>query len=99
MRTCARGSVLMLMPAGLLIVFVLGSISIEFAAVSMRQRALYNVADAAANSMPMLTHSLSLALRSGGTHPLIRPPAARACSRRRFPCGHSFARRHRRAVV
>jgi len=49
MRTCARGSVLMLMPAGLLIVFVLGSISIEFAAVSMRQRALYNVADAAAN--------------------------------------------------
>jgi len=49
--TCsrARGSVLMLMPAGLLIVFVLGSISIEFAAVSMRQRALYNAADAAAN--------------------------------------------------
>jgi hypothetical protein len=39
----------MLMPAGLLIVFVLGSISIEFAAVSMRQRALYNAADAAAN--------------------------------------------------
>lgn len=48
-RSCARGSVLMLMPAGLLIVFVLGSISIEFAAVSMRQRALYNAADAAAN--------------------------------------------------
>ena len=39
----------MLMPAGLLIVFVLGAISIEFAAVSMRQRALYNAADAAAN--------------------------------------------------
>ena len=48
-RSCARGSVLMLMPAGLLIVFVLGSISIEFATVSMRQRALYNAADAAAN--------------------------------------------------
>ena len=48
-RTCTRGSVLMLMPAGLLIVFVLGAISIEFAAVSMRQRALYNAADAAAN--------------------------------------------------
>ncbi|MEO5839193.1 MAG: hypothetical protein ABIQ73_29790 [Acidimicrobiales bacterium] len=48
-RSCARGSVLMLMPAGLLVVFVLGSISIEFAAVSMRQRALYNAADAAAN--------------------------------------------------
>ena len=48
-RSRARGSVLMLMPAGLLIVFVLGSISIEFAAVSMRQRALYNAADAAAN--------------------------------------------------
>ena len=44
-----RGSVLMLMPAALLIVFVLGSISIEFATVSMRQRALYNAADAAAN--------------------------------------------------
>ena len=47
--TRARGSVLMLMPAALLVVFVLGSISIEFAAVSMRQRALYNAADAAAN--------------------------------------------------
>ena len=48
-RSRARGSVLMLMPAGLLVVFVLGSISIEFASVSMRQRALYNAADAAAN--------------------------------------------------
>ena len=48
-RSCARGSVLMLMPAGLLIVFVLGAILIEFATVSMRQRALYNAADAAAN--------------------------------------------------
>ena len=48
-HTRARGSVLMLMPAALLIVFVLGSISIEFATVSMRQRALFNAADAAAN--------------------------------------------------
>ncbi|MEO8694272.1 MAG: hypothetical protein ABI658_12190 [Acidimicrobiales bacterium] len=48
-RAWARGSVLMLMPAGLVIVFVLGSISIEYAAVSMRQRALYNAADGAAN--------------------------------------------------
>ena len=44
-----RGSVLMLMPAALLVVFVLGSICVEFAVVSMRQRALYNAADAAAN--------------------------------------------------
>jgi hypothetical protein len=48
-RNLARGSVLMLMPAALLVVFVLGSISLEFATVSMRQRALYNAADAAAN--------------------------------------------------
>jgi len=48
-RYLARGSVLMLMPAALLVVFVLGSISLEFATVSMRQRALYNAADAAAN--------------------------------------------------
>jgi hypothetical protein len=39
----------MLMPAALLVVFVLGSICVEFAVVSMRQRALYNAADAAAN--------------------------------------------------
>ena len=44
-----RGSVLMLMPAALLVVFVLGSICLEFAVVSMRQRALFNAADAAAN--------------------------------------------------
>jgi len=49
MRSRSRGSVLMLMPAGLLVVFVLGSISLEFATVSMRQRSLYNAADAAAN--------------------------------------------------
>ena len=46
---CSRGSVLMLMPAALLVVFVLGSTCVEFAVVSMRQRALYNAADAAAN--------------------------------------------------
>ena len=64
-RARARGSVLMLMPAGLLIVFVLGSISIEFAAVSMRQRALYNVADAAANDAA--TYAIDRAvLRSTG---------------------------------
>jgi hypothetical protein len=44
-----RGSALMLMPAALLVVFVLGSIALEFAVVSMRQRALANAADAAAN--------------------------------------------------
>ena len=64
-RNCARGSVLMLMPAGLLIVFVLGSISIEFAAVSMRQRALYNTADAAANDAA--TYAIDqMTLRSTG---------------------------------
>jgi hypothetical protein len=39
----------MLMPAALLVVFVLGSIALEFAVVSMRQRELANAADAAAN--------------------------------------------------
>jgi hypothetical protein len=42
------------MPAALLVVFVLGSIAIEFAVVSMRQRALHNAADAAANDAATL---------------------------------------------
>ena len=64
-RTCARGSVLMLMPAGLLIVFVLGSLSIEYATVSMRQRALYNAGDAAANDAATYAIDRSI-LRSSG---------------------------------
>jgi hypothetical protein len=64
-HTRNRGSVLMLMPAALLVVFVLGSISLEFAAVSMRQRSLYNAADAAANDAA--TYSLDqFVLRTTG---------------------------------
>lgn len=44
----------MLMPAAVLVVFVLGSIGVEFAVVSMRQRSLHNAADAAANDAATL---------------------------------------------
>ena len=49
LRGRSRGTVLMLMPAALLIVLILGSIAVDFAVVQMRQRELYNIADAAAN--------------------------------------------------
>lgn len=44
-----RGSVLMLMPAAVLIVLLLGSIAVDFSAVFLRQRELYSAASAAAN--------------------------------------------------
>ena len=74
-RLCARGSVLMLMPAGLLIVFVLGSISIEYAAVSMRQRALYNAADAMANDAA--TYAIDLVILRATGEVVLDPTLVR----------------------
>ena len=47
--TGGRGSVLMLMPAAVLIVLVLGAIAVDSAIVYLRQRQAYNVAFDAAN--------------------------------------------------
>ncbi|HEX7095131.1 MAG TPA: hypothetical protein VF183_04570 [Acidimicrobiales bacterium] len=44
-----RGSVLMLMPAAVLVLIVLASIATDFAIVGMRARELHNAAAAAAN--------------------------------------------------
>ncbi len=44
-----RGSVLMFMPAAVLILIVLGALAVDFTAVHLRQRELENAADAAAN--------------------------------------------------
>lgn len=48
-RSGTRGSVLMLMPAAVLIVLLLGAIAVDSAVVYLRQRQAYNVAFDAAN--------------------------------------------------
>jgi hypothetical protein len=49
MRPAERGSVLMLMPAAVMVMLVLGSIAVDFALVELRTRELHNAAAAAAN--------------------------------------------------
>jgi uncharacterized membrane protein len=44
-----RGSTLMLMPAGLLVVLILASIAVDMAIVQLRQRQAHDLASAAAN--------------------------------------------------
>ncbi|HEV8297036.1 MAG TPA: hypothetical protein VGQ20_07065 [Acidimicrobiales bacterium] len=61
-----RGSVLMLMPAAVLVMLVLGSIAVDFAFVGLRERELRNAAAGAANDAA--TAGLSrVALREGDT--------------------------------
>jgi hypothetical protein len=48
-RRADRGSVLMLVPAGLLIVFVLASITVDMSLVHLRKRQAFDLASAAAN--------------------------------------------------
>jgi Flp pilus assembly protein TadG len=47
--TSDRGTVLVFMPAAVLILMVLGALAVDFTAVHLRQRELENAADAAAN--------------------------------------------------
>jgi hypothetical protein len=61
-----RGSVLMLMPAAILVMLVLGSIVVDFALVGVRQRALPTAAAAAANDAATAALSAD-ALRAGDT--------------------------------
>jgi uncharacterized membrane protein len=44
-----RGSTLMLMPAGLLVVLILASIAVDMAIIQLRQRQAHDLASAAAN--------------------------------------------------
>jgi Flp pilus assembly protein TadG len=61
-----RGTVLMLMPAAMLVLLVLASIMVDFAIVGMRSRELHNAASAAANDA--VTAALSSeGLRAGET--------------------------------
>ncbi|MEE9416608.1 MAG: pilus assembly protein TadG-related protein [Acidimicrobiales bacterium] len=47
--TTDRGTVLVFMPAAVLILMILGALAVDFTAVHLRQRELENAADAAAN--------------------------------------------------
>jgi Flp pilus assembly protein TadG len=61
-----RGSVLMLMPAAVLVLVILASIAVDFAIVGMRARELHNAAAAAANDAATAALS-SEGLRAGET--------------------------------
>jgi hypothetical protein len=69
-----RGSVLMLVPAGVLIVFVLASIAVDMSLVHLRKRQAFDLASAAANDAATAGADQA-ALRSGSY--LIEPGSAR----------------------
>jgi len=60
-----RGSVLMLMPAAVLIVLLLGAIAVDSAIVYLRQRQAYNVAFDAANDAAGAGFDLAIAREEG----------------------------------
>jgi hypothetical protein len=70
-----RGSVLMLVPAGVLIVFVLASIAVDMSLVHLRKRQAFDLASAAANDAATAGADQA-ALRLGSY--VIEPGSARA---------------------
>jgi hypothetical protein len=74
-RADERGSVLMLVPAGVLIVFVLASIAVDMSLVHLRKRQAFDLASAAANDAATAGADQA-ALRSGSY--VIEPGSARA---------------------
>ena len=70
-----RGSVLMLVPAGVLIVFVLASIAVDLSLVHLRKRQAFDLASAAANDAATAGADQA-ALRSGSY--VIEPGSARS---------------------
>lgn len=70
-----RGSSLILMPAGVLIVLVLGSIAVDMAIVQLRQRQAFDLAAGAANDAATAAADVG-ALRSGEFR--LDPARARA---------------------
>ena len=78
--TGSRGSVLMLMPAAVLIVLVLSAIAVDLSIVQLGQRELVDAADAAANDA--VTYGLSeQQLREGGGYRLDPARAEQAVRR------------------
>jgi Flp pilus assembly protein TadG len=76
-RRTDRGSVLMLMPAAVLIVLLLGAIAVDLTVVHMRQRAAISAAGSAANDA--VTYGLDqAALRRGDGYRLDPDRVARA---------------------
>lgn len=73
-RADERGSVLMLVPAGVLIVFVLASIAVDMSLVHLRKRQAFDLASAAANDAATAGADQA-ALRSGSY--VIEPGSAR----------------------
>jgi len=63
--TSSHGSVLMLMPAAVLIVLLLGAIAVDSAIVYLRQRQAYNVAFDAANDAAGAGFDLEVAREEG----------------------------------
>ena len=74
-RADERGSVLMLVPAGVLIVFVLASIAVDMSLVHLRKRQAFDLASAAANDAATAGADQE-ALRLGSY--VIEPGSARA---------------------
>jgi hypothetical protein len=74
-RPDERGSVLMLVPAGVLIVFVLASIAVDMSLVHLRKRQAFDLASAAANDAATAGADQA-ALRLGSY--VIEPGSARA---------------------
>jgi hypothetical protein len=70
-----RGSVLMLVPAGVLIIFVLASIAVDMSLVHLRKRQAFDLASAAANDAATAGADQA-ALRSGFY--VLEPGSARA---------------------
>lgn len=70
-----RGSVLMLVPAGLLIVMIMASIAVDMSLVQLRQRQAHDLAAGAANDIVTAAADQAL-LRSGRT--AVDPDAATA---------------------
>ena len=74
-RRSDRGSVLMLVPAGLLIVLIMASIAVDMSLVQLRQRQAHDLAAGAANDAATAAADVG-AIRSGGYS--VDPGAAAA---------------------
>jgi Flp pilus assembly protein TadG len=70
-----RGSILMLMPAGVLVLIILGAIAVDFTVVFLAQRELANAAAAAANDAATAGLSEAAFYDSGRLH--VDPDRAR----------------------
>src|SRR5947209_14296230 len=75
-----RGSVLMLMPAAVLVFIVLGALCVDYGSVFVAKRELGNAAAAAANDAAAQAIDLDLFYETGEVR--LRPDVARAVAER-----------------